>query len=287
MSDNLLGLLEQARTHLVTFSDQLQQVFVKADYYNAFSADAIAADKKQQALIDLFGIRFTRTSDKIDLSLERIGNVYQAVQDIARKLGGEDDLANIFLFIQVFGTVTVELSGKDPEGKGAFASTSADGTIHLYTEETSRPHTPANIVHEFGHLLVLRHGGDKSGIFQQWDTKFRQAISDFDTKLGWKNGLDDLQNTLGLADFGGETSELENERIANMFERWINGSRSDLNLDSEDDREKRAAWAMWSFMTGECPPEDFKIRLGEGIDVVQPPCGEGTGFLYWLRQYGG
>lgn len=284
MSNNMVGLLGQARGYLITFSDQLGQIFDKVDRYHTFSA--LADEKKQQALTDLFNIQFTHTSGvTAEWSLDRVRNAYDAVRAIMVKLGGEESLANTFLFMQLFGGITFELSGKDPQNRGAFASTSDDGNIiYLYTEETSRAHTAPNIVHEFGHVLVFRHGRDASEIYRQWDQGFRQAISDFDTNLGWRNGRDDLQNKLGLADFGGTTSsELENERVANMFERWINGSRSDLNLDSGDDREKRAAWAMWSFMTGECPPKDFKINLlGD-----QPPCGEGTGFLYWLRQYGG
>jgi len=148
----------------------------------------------------------------------------------------------------------------------------------LFYRGNATTYTSKNIIHEFGHVLINRHGGNDSDIFNEWQ-KFINVIADFNTTLGWsKDKFEILEN---ISTFENEPNRtiLENERIANLFEAWVNGRTPELN-DSKS-REQRAAWAMWSFMTGECPPDDVKIDK----NAKEQPCGKGL--INWLLEYGG
>lgn len=67
-------------------------------------------------------------------------------------------------------------------------------------------------------------------------------------------------------------TDLEDERIANMFEAWVSGVEPQIN--DSDAGQARRAWAMWTYMTGNCPPPEFNIECS-------------SGFGNWIAQFGG
>lgn len=241
---------------------------------------------------------------------ERISEAYNAVKAIINRIAidsGVDELFALILFQEVFGDTEIRLL-EGNFGDGSYASTSNDGSIiYLYTQpagdwlETDYQacarslnlqrgevnnavcieggyipfHSSENIVHEFGHVLPFRYSD--SGLFESWDQEIRNFISPFNTTEGWTmEQFNNLQNNSVQedVDLGRLTqTELENERIANMFEAWISNIQPDIT--STDERQSKRAWAMRTFMTGECPPEGLNI-----------PCSN-MGFGDWIRQFGG
>ena len=139
-------------------------------------------------------------------------------------------------------------------------------------------HTAENLVHELGHVLVFKNGKDLSGLYLEWGNIWT-LINDFDTPEGWSAAnFAKLQNRSQLSDLNGfQRNELEHERVANMFEAFVMDYRPETK--SIDERESRAAWAMWTFMSGQCPPEEVHIDL----TGQEHPCGHG--FAYWLQEY--
>jgi hypothetical protein len=69
-------------------------------------------------------------------------------------------------------------------------------------------HIAANITHEFGHVLLLRNGGDNSDMYKEWYVSWNgqpsnlgigQYISTpFSPTEGWGSNATNLQNTMEL-----------------------------------------------------------------------------------------
>jgi hypothetical protein len=223
---------------------------------------------------------------------ERVSEAYRAVYNIifriAEKVFSNDMLLGALQFRRTFGGTELQLAVQRQAGATPYAETLNPGgtPIFLYLQPTTPPplraddiargwvvHTAENIIHEFGHVLVFRNGSDNSTAYQEWNS-IQIYISDFTAELGWGDNFGNLQN-----DMAGLSGSLkENERIANMFEAYITGYQPDIN--NSDSRERRAGWAMWTFMSGICPPPDVNIdQSGQ-----ESPCGQGI--MSWIQDYG-
>lgn len=295
---------EEAEDKLQTMIDSLIPIKELLEGYH----NLLEADISRETLAGI-GVTLTVTGENLtddNWTEERIRAAYDAVIAIIDRIADEsqiDKLFELMIFKEVFGGVTITLF-EGNFGDDSYASTSDDGnTIFLYTQPTvflesdlercgerfgienplyadcvSRDfvvHSARNIIHEFGHVLLNRY--DESGFFASWDQAIRIFIDPFDTSDGWTgNQFDDLQNNSEQSDVNeGRMSQiqLENERIANMFEAWVLEIEPQIN--STDPDEARRAWAMWTFMTGDCPPADINV-----------PCSS-MGFIDWIKQFGG
>jgi hypothetical protein len=295
-----VDVLLQVRSHLNEFIGDLNSLVMLLQ-------EALTIPASQQGL-ERFGVALTvgGTLTSADWTQDRLNQAKEAIRAIIAAMSRDGDwLSGALLFMTAFGGTEIRLTNQErqcdpptpPEDCiTPYAETENPGgrIIYLYTEpEADRTqadidrryvvHTAANIVHEFGHTLAFRHGSDASEIYLEWQ-QIWQLISDFNTDLGWANGLESLQNRSTIEDVEAgliERNELEHERIANMFEAWVYNRLPDVGAESGS-RRQRAAYAMWIFMFGECLPENVNIDLRS-----QPvrPCG--TGFLEWIRQYGG
>lgn len=292
---------------LQTVIDSLTPIRDRLSIYN----DRLSglSDSASLETLEVVGVRLTIEGENLteeSWTSERIAEAYNAVIAIVNRIAtdsGVDTLFALILFQQVFGGTEIRLL-EGNFGDGSYASTSVDGSIiYLYTQPTAFlqsdldrcgelrgiddpsynncvghdfvVHLSANIVHEFGHVLPFRYSD--SGLFESWDQEIRNFISPFNTTEGWTmEQFNNLQNNSVQEDVteGHMTqTDLENERIANMFEAWISDIQPDIN--STDERQLKRAWAMRTFMTGECPPEGLNI-----------PCSN-MGFGDWIRQFGG
>jgi hypothetical protein len=244
--------------------------------------------------------------------------IINIIHSFASQFFGGDNLFGLIQFMETFGGVEIQLKEGSDGGGGNYARTSPDGTIiYLYTapsillqtdldrcaaglgkaDVTSAEcasagytlHSAENIVHEFGHVLAFQLAGE---VVSTWD-KLRNLLnvpigetgySYFETTLGWgQEIIDHLQNRSTYRDdvLTGHmsTTELENERVANMFQALVYQYRP--LLDDSTSEKRRAAWLMWIFMTGECPPPD----VFAGRDT--PPCGDQiTSLKEWIQVLG-
>lgn len=280
--------------------------------FGAPLAGLFAALNQPQAFVQglildfVYGIDLTTDSGdwrswmKDPHAAERTQEVFASITDTTAALaaqGGRSYNDAIKLFREAFGVTEIQLtSGKNANDETAYASTDLiDGkpVIYLFTdpsilleEDELRGfalHNRQNIVHELGHALVLLSGGSNSAIYQEWEG-VRSLISDFDTTEGWDKDTFDflLQNKSSLEDVrnGSITRfELENERLANLFQAYVYKYQPLLDPSAEP-KQRRAAWAMYTFMTGECPPDDVNIDLTGQVR----PCGQGM--LHWVEQLG-
>ncbi len=315
-SQPLLDATISMRDGLVNLGASLQDIVDDLDeYLNALVNPTSSTLTQWQTALDLLQITLTVSSSGIggdagwSRDEDRVKNAYISVYQIISRLSAlldNDTGQAILLFLDAFGGVSLQLTQERISGQTPYAETENPGgnIIFLYldpdTERTQADidrgyivHTPANIIHEFGHVLVFRSGGNSSGIFQEWQNTFWSFISDFDTNQGWAGGADGsdfkaLANRARRADVvdGVLTAdELENERIANLFQAFILGYQPDIdgNQPAENtlpEKQRRAAWAMQSFMTGTCPPSDVHIDLTEQTT----PCGQGL--IFWIIQLG-
>jgi hypothetical protein len=212
----------------------------------------------------------------------------------------DNKLRAALLFIDVFGGTELRLEpGTNPNDPNAAASTGiipSGPVIYLYLtvgSNNNHLHTTENIVHEFGHVLLFRNGADNSEIYKEWYVSWDgepthlgigQYISTpFLPEDGWGSNADKLQNT--------STVDIEQERLANMFEAFITGYQPNIAYDplAPNQRERRAAWALWTFMTGTPPPYDSNAlddpERTVWIDAARATRPLGRGLRYWLQFY--
>jgi hypothetical protein len=103
--------------------------------------------------------------------------------------------------------------------------------------------------------------------------------------MGGANGTQEYVQRKLQAGGGGESGgrftafDLENERLANMFQAWVYDYIPLLN--DENPTTRRGAWAMYTFMTGQVPPTDVNIDLTGNTSPI------GNGFMYWISNEGG
>lgn len=303
---------------LITTRNKLQELITKLqadldrleEYQEALLLNPNTATSTQlQAAVELFEITLAPTDSLNDPDkwgkIERLQQAYQAVRAIVTKIATyflvnsiPDTMRGLLLFIDNFGGTEIQLvRGEFEDSPTSAASTKMvdrNGiqipVIFLYMapwDNNNNPiqnylHTTANITHEFGHVIVLRNGGDNSEIYKEWFVSWDgvaghlgigQYISPpFPPEEGWGDNAGNLQNTIPFTG-----SELENERIANMFEAFVTGYQPEINAG--DSRQQRAAWALWTFMTGAEPPNDVWI---DGQQNTRPI---GSGMLRWIQLY--
>jgi len=280
-----LNKLTGLRDELETFVGQLQSI---VGILQGIPADLPATAEG----LATFGVTLTigEGLSEDDWTEARMVQASIAVRDIINAIS-DDWVIGAIQFMEAFGGTEIQLiDGPYTEEPSAAASTKMvddrpSGTtpvIYLYTRPTGASsdfvHSPENIVHEFGHVLVFRH----NDIYEEWQLLWI-LISEFDTDMGWSDGIDSLQNQSTLEDFySGEISrlKLEHERVANMFEAWVYDRKPDVNANSEEVRQLRAAWVMWIFMYGGCP----ETVINTTLTLEEQPCG--TGFLNWIEQFG-
>lgn|GEM_PF-1707287 len=289
------------RADLADFLDNWQQIIDRMHEY----VDALTEPTTEQGYktaLDLFEILLAPAEDLSDPNkwgnLQRLQNAYGAVRNIIVKIATEfsggssptndHKLHAALLFIDAFGGTELRIEpSANPNDPDAAASTDIlprGPVIYLYLtvgSNTNHIHTVENIVHEFGHVLVFRNGTYTSEIYKEWYVSWNgtseygigEFISNFpnDPTLGWGANANNLQNT--------SANEIEQERLANMFEAFVTGY--DPAINSDDTEERRAAWALYTFMTGECPPTDVNIDIRPGNP--ERPCGHGL--MYWLQFY--
>jgi len=296
---NTLGKLNEAKTLHDQYRQYLQNAYTVLDQFRDDLLASSTADKESALL--RFGLTLAPDSATWQSDNgQRIQNAYQAVINIINRISSElfcsDTVLGAMQFKQNFnGTELQIVQGSNPNDAAAAASTGIvdrDGVlipvIYLYTMPTNSPnhiHTPENIIHEFGHVLVFRNGQDNSAIYMEWTQSFTQYISPFDPEDGWGANAINLQNR--------STTDKEQERIANMFEAWVKGYTPDLVYDPNSpagQRLHRAYWALWSFMTATPPPYD-PTALDDPtktvwIDLTRQVRPVGSGILYWIKLYG-
>jgi hypothetical protein len=320
-----LTQLTNAQAALQTYQSQIQAAQTALQPYQnvlfsgstAITPTNATLQQKQDALTQ-FDIPLTVISGSLGSdpgwnrgSSERVSEAYRAVYNIifriAEKVFSNDMLLGALQFRRTFGGTELQLAGQRQSGTTPYAETLNPGgaTIFLYIQPTTPPplradditrgwvvHTAENIIHEFGHVLVFRNGSDNSALYKQWyvswndstDLGIGQYISiPFGPTEGWGGNAGNLQNTEVLTG-----SELENERIANMFEAWSTGYIPEIN--SSDERQQRAAWALWTFMTGtpapynpQYPDDRTKTVWIDGSKNVRPI---GSGIQHWIQLYG-
>jgi hypothetical protein len=160
-------------------------------------------------------------------------------------------------------------------------------------------HTARNIVHEFGHILSFKLGDDIKNEWYKLKSKLNVQIhpensfEGFETSYGWESEtFDKFENrskyitrkpdgTLHVAKSEVEEVELEQERIANIFQAAIYDYEPWFEGDPKRPYQRRAAWLIWMFMTGECPPEGLFAASNT------PPCGdEIVNLKEWITRAG-
>jgi hypothetical protein len=78
-----------------------------------------------------------------------------------------------------------------------------------------------------------------------------------------------------------------------MVEVFITGYQPSLiynPVDPDGIRINRAAWAMWTFMSGIAPPFDANALNDPSktvwIDLTRTVCPVGSGVIHWIQLYG-
>lgn len=277
------------------------------------AVNALDVGQKKNALEDPEKFNITLESDSSITSgngwdkPERVEQAYTAVvrivNAISQKLYRGDTIISALQFKRTFGGTHLRLIPL-PITSGAASTNMADRipdpgntpdtpVIEMYIgSDQTYVHSAENITHEFGHVIVLRNGGDNSAMYKEWDDSWNgisasgigQFISPpFAPGEGWGSNASRLQNVMPYTG-----SDLENERIANMFEAWVTGYAPAIN--SSDSREQRAAWALWTFMTGNQPPYDPQYPNDPTktvwIDGTRNERPYGSGIHHWIQLYG-
>jgi hypothetical protein len=302
------------RDDLADFINRWEQIITRMNVYvNALTEPTTEQGYKDA--LDLFEIILAPVEDLDDTNrwanVQRLQNAYKAVQNTINKIATEfaggssptndNKLRAALLFIDVFGGTEFRLEpGSNPDNPNSAASTGiiASGpVIYLYLtvgSNTNHLHTTENIVHEFGHVLVFRNGTDNSEIYKEWYVSWDgdvthlgigQYISTpFTPQEGWGSNAGELQNT--------SIVDIEQERLANMFEAFITGYQPNTAYDpsaTDEQRERRAAWALWTFMSGTPPPYDPNApddpERTVWIDNARNTRPVGSGLMYWLQFY--
>jgi hypothetical protein len=302
----LLQSLTPAHDALQSLTGDLQAFLDRLEAYQDALVDPDNSTLQDwEDALELFEIQLTVVEGGLgpndtgwDKDAERVRAAYKAVYRIISRIAdasyNNDLVAGALQFVQTFGVTTLQLTLHRVDEQGIRTSTPYAETqnpggsiIFLYTDpdpeylttpDSNRGyvvHTAENITHEFGHVLVFRNGSDNSGIYTEWAgsltvTGISQYISPFPPTLGWGDNAGNLQNTSEV--------DIEHERIANMFEAFVTGYQPAIN--SANATERRAAWAMWTFMTGIEPPSDVCIDLTQTVRPV------GSGLMHWVQLYG-
>jgi hypothetical protein len=261
---------------------------------------------QRQALEDTFGIQLSggNRTDSEDWDTARIRDAWtpERVEE-AYSLGAEErEEMALALFEEVFsGTELRLVSGSNPENPEAAAVTSEDGsTISLFLgPQDARIHSRRNILHEFGHVILAQSevlGGPQ--MVDEW-TSIRNEIwagnlaqIRFETNEGFETpgalqnpetyAAHRVQNDRGDWVLVGITAtELEEERIAEMFLYWVDQAlRFTVIAESEDPDIQRhlinQGTAMQIYAYG---------GQGRLVDVLGRPIDiESQGFLAWIQE---
>jgi hypothetical protein len=255
----MLEAVTPVRNDLADFLAILQQLINRLiEYQNAFYEPALATPTQKRATLALYGICLEAVPE---ISLgngwdndERVNQAYLAVYNIIKALehtmyADSDTLGAILQFIQTFGGTRLRIIAGGP-CSGAAAITGMldeqiNGTtvsvpvIQLYAavkdgSEACLPivgfvHSAANIVHEFGHVLLdLTEGA----FYQDWEqVRVNFSRGNLRDSIGIDDGWgspNNRENRFDSDDFGTECADVnslclkfEVERVADLFLYWI------------------------------------------------------------------